>query len=46
MFVGGYIGLGTTASVAAGAVATLVLGAITTVFPLRMGLRAFRRLEF
>lgn len=43
---GGYVGLGTTMSVAIGSVATLVLGAIATVFPLRMGLRAFRRLEF
>ena len=37
--------LGTEGSVAAGTIATLVLAAIATFLPLRMGLRAFRRLE-
>lgn len=40
------LGLGTLNSVALGIGLTLLLAAAATVFPLRMGLRAFRRLEF
>jgi ABC-2 type transport system permease protein len=41
-----WIGWGTTGSVVLGAAATLLVGAGTTFVPLRIGLRAFRRLEF
>jgi ABC-2 type transport system permease protein len=40
------IGLGTPAGMAVGVGCMLVLGAIATIVPLRIGLRAFRRLEF
>ncbi len=42
---GGRFGLGTPGGVALGLLATLLLGAVATVVPLRIGLRAFRRLE-
>ena len=42
----GRFGLGTPNSVALGVILTLLLAAVATFFPLRMGLRAFRRLEF
>jgi ABC-2 type transport system permease protein len=41
-----WFGWGTTGSVALGTVATMLLGAATTFFPLRIGFRAFRQLEF
>jgi ABC-2 type transport system permease protein len=41
-----WFGRGTTGSVALGVAVTLALGAATTVLPLRIGFRAFRRLEF
>jgi ABC-2 type transport system permease protein len=43
---GPIIGRGTPGSVALGAVVTLLIGAATTYLPLRIGFRAFRRLEF
>jgi ABC-2 type transport system permease protein len=41
-----WFGWGTSGSVAAGALATLLLGAAATYVPLRIGFRAFRRWEF
>lgn len=41
-----WLGLGTDGSVALGAAATLLLGGLTTYVPLRIGFRAFRRLEY
>jgi hypothetical protein len=41
-----WMGWGTIGSVALGAAATLLVGAVTTLLPLRIGFRAFRRLEF
>jgi ABC-2 type transport system permease protein len=41
-----WIGWGTNGSVALGAAATLLIGAAATFLPLRIGFRAFRRLEF
>ncbi len=40
------LGWGTPGSVALGALLTLLLGAATTIIPLRIGFRAFRKLEF
>ena len=45
-FLGGTIGLGTSGSVAMGVAVTLLLGILTTLLPLRIGFRAFRRIEF
>jgi ABC-2 type transport system permease protein len=45
-FFGGWIGLGSAGSVAVGVALCLALGVVTTVVPLRLGLRAFSRLEF
>jgi len=42
----GRFGLGSPGSVRVGVALTVLLAVVTTVFPLRMGLRAFRRLEF
>ena len=41
-----YFGFGTTGSVLVGVAVTLVLGTVTTLVPLRIGFRAFRRIEF
>jgi ABC-2 type transport system permease protein len=41
-----WFGLGTTSSVVLGLAFVTVLGVLATALPLRMGLRAFRRLEF
>ena len=46
MLVGGTIGLGTPGSVILGVSLMLLLAAIATIIPLRIGIRAFRRLEF
>ncbi|MFV1964216.1 MAG: hypothetical protein ACC628_02245 [Pirellulaceae bacterium] len=42
---GGFIGLGTPGNIVLGVTLTILLGVITTVFALRMGMRAFRQLE-
>lgn len=46
IFFGGTIGLGTPGSVLLGVLLMIALGAIATYLPLRIGIRAFRRLEF
>ena len=43
---GGAVGLGTPGAVIIGVSLMLLLAAIATVVPLRLGIRAFRRLEF
>jgi ABC-2 type transport system permease protein len=43
---GGNVGLGTTGSVIVGVTLTLGIGLLATILPLRIGFRAFRRLEF
>jgi len=43
---GGYIGLGTGGCVVLGVLLTLLVGLLATLLPLRIGIRAFRRLEF
>ncbi len=41
-----YAFLGSKAGVAAGTMVTLLIGIVATIWPLRVGLRAFRKLEF
>ena len=43
---GELVGFGSWGSVVLGVIVTLCLGAITTLVPLRIGFRAFRRIEF
>jgi ABC-2 type transport system permease protein len=43
---GGWIGLGSHGSMVVGLVLTIALGVVATAWPLRSGLRAFRRLEY
>jgi len=46
IFFGGTIGLGTPGAVVLGVSLMLLLAAVATIVPLRIGIRAFRRLEF
>ncbi|MEX0818089.1 MAG: hypothetical protein WD070_00805 [Pirellulaceae bacterium] len=46
MLFGGRVGLGTPGAVVLGVTVALVLAASATIIPLRIGIRAFRRLEF